>query len=110
MPIEEELDILDALSAVTRPEYCVPFRALMGPDYPERTTQMLSRVCRSLRDQGLVEFHRGLFNEDDGLPAGSGYCITKAGIEIIDRLAKEIADGHNDPRALATETLAKFQG
>ena len=38
--------------------------------------------CRALTRKGLAEFHRGLWTED-GEPAGSGYCCTEAGRELI---------------------------
>lgn len=37
------------------------------------------RVVRSLARKGLVEFHRGLFDESDGSVAGAGYGLTPAG-------------------------------
>jgi len=41
---------------------------------------------RALVRKGLAEYHRGLF-DDDGMVAGSGYCISRAGRELI---AKEL--------------------
>lgn len=40
------------------------------------------RAVRSLARKGLAEYHRGLFN-DDGMVAGSGYCASKKGAEMI---------------------------
>lgn len=47
------------------------------------TEQQVRRSVRSLARKGLAEYHRGLF-DDDGFTAGSGYCATKAGAELID--------------------------
>jgi len=48
---------------------------------------------RALVRKGLAEFHRGLF-DDDGMVAGSGYCISSAGTKLIaaERDAKEKAE------------------
>lgn len=57
-------------------EMCIAF------DWISSDTK-LSRVevrdaARSLRKKGYAEYYRGLMN-DDGMVAGSGYCITYAG-------------------------------
>lgn len=41
------------------------------------------RYIRSLVRKGLLEYHRGLF-DDDGMVAGSGYCISTAGEVWVD--------------------------
>jgi DNA-binding MarR family transcriptional regulator len=40
------------------------------------------RSVRALARKGLAEYVRGLFDED-GMVAGSGYCCTRAGFELI---------------------------
>ena len=40
------------------------------------------RRVRRLARNGYAEFCSGLWSED-GMPAGSGYCITKAGREFL---------------------------
>lgn len=39
-------------------------------------------ACRALARKKLAEYNRGLF-DDDGMVVGSGYCATRAGIELI---------------------------
>ena len=41
----------------------------------------IRRACRSLSRKGLAEFKSGLWSLDGG-PAGSGYRITKDGVNI----------------------------
>jgi len=53
------------------------------------TKDMAGAICRNLRNRGLVTFERGLFSED-GIVAGSGYAITKAGREYLETLYPEI--------------------
>lgn len=48
-------------------------------------------ACRSLRNQGLVDFQRGLMNED-GQVAGSGYAITSAGYRFVDNEEHDSSD------------------
>jgi len=61
--------------------YCYfNFRALTGPTKLNRREVRLA--CRSLKRKGLAEFRRGLWSED-GEPAGSGYCASKAGVDFI---------------------------
>lgn len=53
----------------------------IAPD--AKLTQVECRVgLRALVRQGLVEYHRGLF-DDDAMAAGSGYCISPEGEKII---------------------------
>lgn len=54
-------------------EYCYSFDYLIGY-HPEWTKPQLSKEFKLLREMGLVEFNRGLLN-DDGEAAGSGYCL-----------------------------------
>lgn len=43
------------------------------------------RSVRALARKGLAEYGRGLWTED-GEPAGSGYCCTRAGADYADTL------------------------
>lgn len=43
----------------------------------------VKRAIHSLNKRGLTEYHRGLFNDDNGMIAGSGHCIAKEGIEFL---------------------------
>lgn len=52
------------------------------------TRDMAVATCRSLRQRGLAEFHRGLWSED-GEPAGSGYCITEAGKAHLEKMGND---------------------
>lgn len=47
-------------------------------------------LCRSLTDQGLCFYMKGLWSED-GIPAGAGYGITKAGMQRLDAILKVAA-------------------
>lgn len=78
-----ETKVLEALVAQTRPEgeMCVAFAYLMGETNLDRPT--VRRACRSLARKGLAEFYRGLTN-DDGEMAGSGYCASRAGVDLIE--------------------------
>lgn len=80
---ENELRCLEILHEITEPagERCVPFSYIAG-DPPELDIKAVRRACRSLRRKGLAEYVRGLFNED-GMVAGSGYCISTEGIKEI---------------------------
>ena len=40
------------------------------------------RAIRSLVRKGMAEYHRGLF-DDDGMVAGSGYCISDSGKALL---------------------------
>lgn len=52
--------------------------------------QLLSRdmvraICRDLTNRGFARYQRGLFTED-GIPAGSGYGITRRGLAYLTAL------------------------
>lgn len=73
---------LSALALDTRPdgERCVGFAPI------ERKTGLsrkdIKRSVRALARKGFAEFHKGLCTED-GEFAGSGYCITHAGLMAV---------------------------
>jgi hypothetical protein len=57
--------------------YCLNFKGVArGCDIEPYNVR---RVVRALARKGLVEFHRGLFDESDGGVAGAGYGLTPAG-------------------------------
>lgn len=58
------------------------FAGLMKQTGLDRKT--VRRCCRSLRRKGLAVFESGLWS-DEGEPAGSGYCSTQAGRDLIDK-------------------------
>jgi DNA-binding MarR family transcriptional regulator len=62
---------------------CYFFRHIAAETGLEIT--QVRKACRSLARKGLAEYLRGLFDED-GMVAGSGYCCTKAGAELIEHL------------------------
>lgn len=60
--------------------WCFSFRPIAAETGLDR--QRVRRACRSLARKGLTEYVRGLWS-DSGEPAGSGYCCTKAGHEVL---------------------------
>ncbi|KKM23554.1 hypothetical protein LCGC14_1614060 [marine sediment metagenome] len=84
--IDGQKHCLNALHGLTYPhEVCVPFIPIQDlTGYDRRTVR---RHVRALARKGLAEYHRGLC-DDEGKPAGAGYCITQAGIEAIEALIK----------------------
>jgi transcription initiation factor IIE alpha subunit len=78
-------DCLCSLAWRTAPrgEMCVGFDPICrDTDLPRNEVR---RIIRHLARKGLAEFHRGLCNED-GEFAGAGYCITKAGQELAEKI------------------------
>lgn len=75
-----ERPILAALMAVPEVGWC---RSLRGV---EQFTGIPREVCRALIrgliDDGLAEYHKGLWSED-GEPAGAGYSITPKGARML---------------------------
>lgn len=57
------------------------FARIMDDTKLER--KAVRRACRSLARKGLAEYGRGLWN-DDGEPAGSGYCATRTGVTLAE--------------------------
>jgi len=86
---ENEKKVLAVLVEYTQPngEMCIGF-SWIGDD--ARIERRLVRLaCRSLARKGLSEFYSGLFDED-GKVAGSGYCATKKGFELMEGKQKKI--------------------
>lgn len=81
---ELEKEVLALLAGTTRTdgEMCVGFKYLSDEGTDIKTVR---RACRSLRRKGLAEYYRGLMTED-GEVAGSGYCITDLGHEVVEVL------------------------
>lgn len=79
---ESEHKILKALAAAEEYEGFgyYGFQSLILETGLER--KQVRRACRSLARKGLAQYGRGLWTED-GEVAGSGYCATKAGAELI---------------------------
>lgn len=63
-----------------KPDWCFPFLPIQKEFGMERNE--VRRICRYLAKHNLLEFTRGLFNED-GEVAGSGYCITPKGVAYL---------------------------
>lgn len=78
---KRERPVLLALEEHTRPhgEMCTYFHVLAGTPKGSAEAGEVRRVVRQLARKGYAEYVRGLFSEDDGMIAGSGYCITPAG-------------------------------
>lgn len=71
LPIIHLTDIqYHILSNLKTSEYCVGYWSLTTSKY---TKEMMKPEIKKLKDMGLVEFHRGLI-DDDGKAAGSGFC------------------------------------
>lgn len=73
-----ERTVLCALAGVGL-DLCLPFRPLM--DETKLTRSEVRRACRSLSRKGLASFSKGLWT-DDGEPAGSGYGLSFAGVDL----------------------------
>lgn len=83
-----ERPVLLALKERTRPhgEMCTYFHILAGAAKGSAEANEVRRIVRQLARKGLAEYVRGLFSESDGMIAGSGYCITPAGIKALTAL------------------------
>ena len=68
---------------------CLYFRAFTLST--RLNTKQVRRTVRSLARKGLAEYIRGLFDED-GMVAGSGYCATEEGYDLISK-----GDKHENP-------------
>ena len=76
--IEGHQKCLRALDEATEPNglRCCHFIVLqLATKYDRKTVR---RYVRALARKGLAEYFRGLW-DDDGCPAGAGYCITYEG-------------------------------
>jgi hypothetical protein len=75
--------VLKWLAENSGEEACFPFQPIMKATRLSR--QRVRFICRSLRRKGFAEFYSNLWSHD-GEPAGSGYCISKAGREAAAQL------------------------
>ena len=66
-------------------ECCWNFAGICEETGLER--KVVRRACRSLARKGLAEFHKGLWN-DDGKPAGAGYCASRSGCNAFSKNAQ----------------------
>jgi len=77
---KRELDCLKVLDEYYHSDQnCLYFRAFTST---KLKISQVRRAVRSLARKGYAEYVRGLF-DDDGMVAGSGYCITKKGHEFL---------------------------
>ncbi len=78
-----EVRVLKALddSGWSDPTYWTIAQVAEASDIPWEYCRV---ALRSLTNQGLAQYSRGLFNED-GEVWGSGYSITRLGIEALTR-------------------------
>lgn len=82
--VEAERTVL-AVLANTGLDACLSFEGirqrLRGESGRELDRSRVRRSCRALARKGLAEYHCGLWN-DEGEPAGAGYCVSKAGLDL----------------------------
>ncbi len=62
-------------------EYCVNYAYLDGVKGMHR--KELEPVIKHLKELGYITFWRGLM-DDDGVPAGSGWCRSRAGNDYVE--------------------------
>lgn len=89
---EIEADILEALSR--NEELCYNYAWLAGELGVDR--KYLEPAIKNLKTLGLIEFWRGLMNED-GEVAGSGWCRSRAGNEYLAERAQQNYADHTEP-------------
>ena len=78
---DREMKVLKVLAGHYNDEgNCLYFRTIMAETKLEKT--QVRRSVRSLARKDLAKYERGLF-DDDGTVAGSGYCCTRAGKELV---------------------------
>lgn len=80
-----------ALHQTTLPdgEMCVPFAVIQ--DETKLDKAVVRDSVQWLSHYGLAEFYNGLVT-DEGLLAGSGYCISQSGKISVDLLTNEKGD------------------
>lgn len=78
-PTEEV--VLATLSADEEEEWCVGYQHMQNLTRLDRVT--LKPIIKHLRDLGLVEYWRGLM-DDEGKVAGSGFCRSAAGNKYVE--------------------------
>ena len=82
-PEKEKDAVLNCLYWHSQPagEYCISFKFICAETGLTRET--VQKICRRFAHEKMAEFWRGLMNEDGEL-AGSGYCISEAGKDLLD--------------------------
>lgn len=80
-----ELEILSDMNnkssgSFSRYDFFHNLSALGDPQTIPR--EMVRAICRDLTNRGLAQYQRGLWTED-GMPAGSGYGITRRGLAYM---------------------------
>jgi len=75
--------VLEFLAERSSPEACYPFAPICRDTGLDRNRVRF--ICRLFRRKGWAEFYSGLWN-DDGQPAGAGYCITPQGMAAYQAL------------------------
>lgn len=83
---DDAFKVLNWLSVSTRPggAMCCGFRPMVRELEMERAK--VRRLCRLLHRKGMAEFHKALC-DDEGHFTGSGYCISRAGMEFVEERA-----------------------
>ena len=66
---------------ITSEDFFAPFAPICAATGLSRP--VVRRACRHLRRRGLLGFQAGLFSESTGMPAGAGYGVTRAGIDLF---------------------------
>ena len=90
---ERQRAILEFLVHGGYSDMCFSFDAILDSIDEKLTKYQLSKEMKVLRGLELVEFHRGLL-DDDGQAAGSGYCSSWQGAQLIERLETEDNSTH----------------
>jgi len=90
--LEHHLKCLKALDEITIPDgvRACHFKPIIEQTGMDRPT--VRRIVRHLARKGLAEFYSPLW-DDDGRPAGAGYCITEAGRATLSDNRAEKDDG-----------------
>ena len=83
---DNERNVLRALYELSAVDglYCVSFAPLIRATKLDR--KAVRRACRSLKRKGVAEFYQALWTED-GQPAGAGYCMSRAGADMMKEAA-----------------------
>lgn len=76
------LKVLKALAQGSHPDEPWYFHMKTLATNTGFTRSFTRRTVRYLARKGLAEYSRGLWTEDN-TPAGAGYCITRAGREVL---------------------------
>ncbi len=84
---ERELQCLEALAEHYSEDCdCLYMRSIAR--ITNLTIPQVRRSVRSLARKGLTKYVRGLFDED-GMVAGSGYCCTQEGSDLVRLIYKK---------------------